>query len=119
MAQISDYEAIVKVLNLYVLGCNEGKSEIMKPAFAEGAVMYGTDKDGSTVGGSIENLFKGIDASGKTNAKAHIDVLHVSGTIAIARVIMEGWHGLTFTDLHQLFKSNGEWKIIAKAYYTH
>ena len=69
MAQISDYEAIVEALNLYVLGCNEGKSEVMKPSFAEGAVMYGTDKDGSTVGGSIENLFNGVDASGKTKRK--------------------------------------------------
>lgn len=119
MIKIDDYEAIIKVINTYLIGANAGKSDLMRAAFAEGAIMQGTNKDGSVVSGGIENLFKVIDESGATNSKSHIDVLCISGNIASVRVVIEGWHGLNFIDLHQLFKVEGEWKIVAKAYHAY
>ncbi|WP_273212984.1 nuclear transport factor 2 family protein [Helicobacter rodentium] len=119
MVTINDYEAITEAINTYLAGSNAGKSDLMRAAFAEEAIMQGTNKDGSVVSGSIENLYKVIDASGKTESTAHIDVLHISGNIASVRVVIEGWHGLNFVDLHQLFKQNGKWKIVAKAYHTY
>ncbi|RDU59003.1 nuclear transport factor 2 family protein [Helicobacter sp. MIT 14-3879] len=120
MTNISEYEAIIEVINTYLKGANSGKSELMKPAFANNAIMQGTNKDGSIVSGSIENLYKVIDESGEAKgAKSHIDVLYIGESIASVRVMIENWHGLHFTDLHQLFKSNGQWKIVAKAYHTH
>lgn len=120
MTKVSEYEAIIKVINFYLEGANKGKSEIAKRAFTQNALMHGTDKDGSVVSGSIDNLYKGLETSGEAKeCKTHIDVLYVDESIASVRVIMENWHGLNFTDLHQLFKSNGEWKIVSKVYQAH
>ncbi|SDL41305.1 Putative lumazine-binding [Kandleria vitulina] len=44
---IKDYEEILATMQKYIDGCNEGKSEIMKPAFDEGAVMYSVNPDGT------------------------------------------------------------------------
>ncbi len=120
MTKISEYEAIIKVINFYLEGANRGKDEIARQAFAQNATMYGTNKDGSIVSGSIENLYQALKTSGEAkDCKTHIDVLYIDESIASVRVIMENWHGLNFTDLHQLFKSNGEWKIVSKIYHTH
>ena len=120
MTKISEYEAIIQVIQTYLEGSNQGKSEIAKQPFAKDAIMQGTNKDGSLVSGSIENLYKVLDESGEAkDTKSRIDVLYVDESIASVRVIIENWHGLNFTDLHQLFKSNGKWKIVAKAYHTY
>ncbi|WP_416824963.1 nuclear transport factor 2 family protein, partial [Helicobacter ganmani] len=54
MTKISEYEAIIQVIQTYLEGSNQGKSEIVKQAFAKDAIMQGTNKDGSLVSGSIE-----------------------------------------------------------------
>lgn len=117
---LSDYEAITAVVQKYIDGCNEGKSAVMKPAFDNGAVMYGTKADGTVEAkGSIENLYAIVDSVGADkNGNARIDVLDTTEDTAVVRVIIENWHGLTFTDYHSLMKIDGEWKIVAKVYHT-
>ena len=39
-------------------------------------------------------------------------------TIAVVQVIEDNWHGYKFTDILNLNKINGEWKIVAKVYDT-
>ena len=115
---LSDYDSIVATVQKYVDGCIEGKTELMKPAFDEGAVMYGVNADGSLAAkGSINNLFDVISSiGGDRNGKARIDIIDSTPNTAVARVIMENWHGSGFTDHHSLLKINGEWKIVAKIY---
>ena len=115
-----DYAAITAVVQKYIDGCNAGKSAIMKPAFDDEAVMFGTKADGTLEArGSIENLYTIIDSVGADkNGKARIDVLDTTEDTAVVRVVIENWHGLTFTDYHSLMKINGEWKIVAKIYHT-
>lgn len=118
---IKEYKEIAETVQKYIDGCNDGKSAIMKPAFDNGAVMYGTKSDGTVEAqGSIKNLYEIVDTVGADeNGKARIDVLDTTEYTAVVRVIIENWHGLTFTDYHSLMKINGEWKIVAKVYHTH
>lgn len=49
--------------------------------------------------------------------KTRIDVLELEETLAVVRVLEEGWGGtIDFTDVLLLLKIDGEWKCVAKAY---
>lgn len=117
---LKNYAEITAVVRKYIDGCNEGSSEIMKPAFDDEAVMYGTKADGTVEAkGTIRNLYAVVDSVGADkNGKARIDVLDTTEDTAVVRVVIENWHGLTFTDYHSLMKLDGEWKIVAKVYHT-
>ena len=117
---IKDYEEILETMQKYIDGCNEGKSEIMKPAFDEGAVMYSVNPDGTVaVEGSINNLYATVDQLGADKGgSSRMDVIDSTETTAIVRVVIENWHGLSFIDHHSLVKMGGEWKIVAKIYHT-
>ena len=117
--KVSDYEEILNTVAKYTDGCKEGKSEIMKPAFTENAVMYGYLND-EYYHGSIEALYGAVDSFGAApETKARVDVLSVEGTAAVVRVTLEDWHGLAFTDFHSLVKEDGNWKIIAKVFHQY
>ena len=117
--KVSDYWKVVAVVNMYVEGCREGKSDIMKPAFHKDATMYGY-LNGELSVGSIENLYGAVDQFGAdSNTKARVDVLSIEGTAATVRVTLEDWHGIVFTDFHSLLKIDGEWKIIAKVFHQY
>ncbi|MDE7468567.1 MAG: nuclear transport factor 2 family protein, partial [Muribaculaceae bacterium] len=68
--------------------------------------------------GSIQQFYKNVDTVGADpNFKARIDVLAVEETVAVVRVLEEGWSGsIDFTDFLLLLKIGGEWKCVAKAY---
>ena len=90
--KVSDYEAVLAAVAKYTDAYKEGKSEIMKPAFTDNALMYGY-LNGEYYHGSIEE------------------------TLAVVRVLEEGWgNRIDFTDVLLLLKMNGEWKCVAKAY---
>lgn len=117
--KVSDYEAVINVVSKYTEGCKEGKSEIMKPAFTENALMYGY-LNGQLYHGSIEALYGAVDQFGPApESKTRIDVLSIEGTAATVRVILEDWHGIAFTDFHNLLKMDGEWKIVAKVFHQY
>ena len=49
--------------------------------------------------------------------KARVDVILVEETLAVVRVLEEGWGSrIDFTDVLLLLKMDGEWKCVAKAY---
>lgn len=97
----------------YVNGCATGDVEPTKKAFHKDAVMYGY-LNGELSAGSIENLYAAISALG---AKSEVDVMEVVGTAATVRVVLENWHGLSFTDFHSLVKIDGKWTIVAKIFH--
>ncbi len=43
--------------------------------------------------------------------------MEVVGTAATVRVVLENWHGLSFTDFHSLVKIDGQWTIVAKIFH--
>ncbi len=117
---VKDYEAIVATVQRYIDGCNEGRSEIMKPVFDEGAVMYSMNSDGTVAAaGSIANLYAIVDQLGvDRGGSARVDVIDSTETTAVVRVVIENWHGLTFIDHHSLVKMKDGWRIVAKIYHT-
>lgn len=67
--------------------------------------------------GSKENPSSVILNSERGGNSGYIDVLAVEETVAVVRVLEEGWGGrIDFTDFLLLLKLNGEWKCVAKAY---
>ena len=116
---VSDYEAVLETVGKYTEACKAGKSDIMKPAFTDNALMYGY-LNGEYYHGSIEALYGAVDAFGPApETLARVDVLNIEGTAAVARVTLENWHGLSFTDFHSLIKENGQWKILAKVFHQY
>lgn len=113
----NDYQEIRDVVAQYVNGCATGNVDLTKKAFAPGAVMYGY-LNGNLCAGSIDALYGAISQLGGDAAtKAEIDVIDVVGTAATVRVVMENWHGMSFTDFHSLVKMDGEWKIVSKVFH--
>lgn len=116
---VKDYEDVLATVAKYTKGCLEGNSEIMKPAFADNALMYGY-LNGEYCHGSIETLYKAVDAFGAApGTKVRVDVLGIEGTAATAQVTLEDWHGLSFTDFHTLIREAGQWKIVAKVFHQY
>ncbi|MDE7032799.1 MAG: nuclear transport factor 2 family protein [Muribaculaceae bacterium] len=115
--QIKEYEAVAKAAEKFVKSVAEGNSEYAKALFTEDAVLFGM-LDGVLEHGSIEQFYRNVDTVGAgDNSKARIDVLAVEETVAVVRVLEEGWGGrIDFTDFLLLLKLNGEWKCVAKAY---
>ena len=68
--------------------------------------------------GSIEQFYHNVDTvPGGDNFQARVDVLLVEESLAVVRVLEEGWgNRIDFTDVLLLLKMNGEWKCVAKAY---
>ena len=117
--KVSDYESVLAVIEKYTTACKEGKSDIMKSAFTDNALMYGY-LNGEYYHGSIEALYGAVDAFGAApDTKARVDVLCIEGTAASVRVTLEDWHGLAFTDFHSLIKEDGQWKILAKVFHQY
>jgi Putative lumazine-binding len=118
-AQASDREAIEKTIQTYVNGGISGKGDDMKPAFHEGATIYGYIGP-DLFGGPIQGLFDWNDGNGPaTDLKANIANIDIEGTVATARLELDNWTGHRFTDMFTLLKTEGEWKIISKVFYLH
>ena len=116
---LSEYDAIDKVIQRYIDGARSGKGDDMKPAFHEGATIFGYAGD-DLFAGPIQGLFDWNDNNGPASElKARIASIDLTGTIATVRLELDNWTGTRFTDLFTLLKVDGEWKIINKVFHAH
>ncbi len=115
--RIKEYAAVEEAAMKFVKSVAEGDSSHAKQLFTDDAVLFGM-LDGVLEHGSIEQFYRNVDSVGAgDNFKARIDVLTVEETVAVVRVLEEGWGGrIDFTDFLLLLKLDGEWKCVAKAY---
>ncbi|MDE5833130.1 MAG: nuclear transport factor 2 family protein [Desulfovibrio sp.] len=115
--QLAEYDAVAKAAEKFVKSVAEGNSKYAKELFIDEAVLFGY-LDGKLEHGSIEQFYRNVDTvPGGDNFKARIDVILVEESLAVVRVLEEGWGGrIDFTDILLLLKMNGEWKCVAKAY---
>ncbi len=115
--KIKEYEEVEKAAMKFVQSVAEGNSSYAKELFIDEAVLFGY-LDGELEHGSIEQFYDNVDTvSGGENFKAFIDVLLVEESLAVVRVLEEGWGDrIDFTDILLLLKMDGEWKGVAKAY---
>lgn len=114
---IKEYEAVEAAALKFVKSVAEGDSRHARELFTDDAVLFGI-LDGKPERGSIEQFYKNVDTvSAGEGFKARIDVMAVEETLAVVRVLEEGWGGrIDFTDYLLLLKMEGEWKCVAKAY---
>ncbi len=114
---IKEYAAVEAAAEKFVKSVAEGNSKYAKELFIDEAVLFGY-LDGRLEHGSIEQFYRNVDTvGGGDNFKARIDVVAVEETLAVVRVLEEGWGGrIDFTDYLLLLKIDGEWKCVAKAY---
>jgi putative lumazine-binding protein len=116
---VSDRDAITATIETYVNGGKSGKGADMKPAFHEGATIYGYIGP-DLFGSPIQGLFDWNDGNGPaTELVSNITNIDIEGTIATARVELDNWTGHKFTDMFTLLKTDGEWKIISKVFYLY
>lgn len=116
-SEIAEYKAVEEAAQKFVRSVAEGNSKYARELFTDEAVLFGY-LDGKLEHGSIEQLYHNVDTvSGGENFKARVDVLLLEETLAVVRVLEEGWGGrIDFTDVLLLLKMNREWKCVAKAY---
>ena len=116
-SKIEEYEAVEKAAEKFVRSVAEGDSSYAKELFIDEAVLFGY-LDGELEHGSIEQFYNNVDnVSGGENFNARIDILLLEETLAVVRVLEEGWGDrIDFTDILLLLKMNEEWKCVAKAY---
>ena len=115
--KIKEYAAVEAAALKFVRSVAEGNSSHAKELFTEDAVLFGI-LDGVMERGSIERFYHNVDTVGAGEGfNARVDVLAVEETVAVVRVLEEGWGGrIDFTDFLLLLKLDGEWKCVAKAY---
>ena len=101
----------------FVKSVAEGNSTYAKELFTDEAVLFGY-LDGELEHGSIEQFYHNVDTvPGGDHFQARVDVLLVEESLAVVRVLEEGWgNRIDFTDILLLLKMDGEWKCVAKAY---
>ena len=118
---VTEYQAIVGVLNKYLEGCMQAKSSIMTSGFSDKATMFSVDADGSLTGGAIQGLFDGIDSRFRPSPEAQGAVVRVDivGTAASARIDANDVSGICFTDFFHLLKVEGHWTVVSKIFHIH
>lgn len=114
---IEEYEAVQNAAMKFVKSVAKGDSRYARELFTDDAVLFGF-LNGKPERSSIEQFYRNVDSvDGGDTFKARVDVMAVEETLAVVRVLEEGWGGeIDFTDYLLLLKINGEWKCVAKAY---
>lgn len=114
-----DIRLIESTIQHYINGAKSGKGNDMKPAFHEGATIFGYI--GSDLfAGPIQKLFDWIDENGAAaEIVTNIANIDIEGSIATARLESDNWSGHQFTDFFTLLKVDGEWKIMNKVFHLH
>ncbi len=116
---VSEYDAIAKVVQHYIDGAKSGRGDDMKPAFHKDATVFGYVGD-DLFAGPIQNLFDWNDQNGPaTGLQARIGSNDPVGTVATVRLELDDWTGHRFTDLFTLLKVDGQWKIMNKVFHLH
>jgi Putative lumazine-binding len=120
----SDYDRIVQTMQMYIDGCKQGKSELMRPAFQPNASFFGYAGDQLAVG--TQFLFDWVDKNGPAREIeprfVSVDILE---SIAVVHLEVAGWSGklagsgVTMSDLFTLLKTPEGWRIIQKAFHWH
>ena len=116
---VTESDAIGKVLQHYIDGAKSGRGDDMKPAFHEDATIFGYVGP-DLFAGPIQQLFAWNDENGPaTGLQARIANIDVVDTVATVRLELENWSGSRYTDLFTLLKVDGEWKIMNKVFHLH
>lgn len=115
--RLDEYEAVQKAAEKFVRSVAEGNSSHARELFIDEAVLFGY-LDGKLEHGSIGQFYDNVDrVGGDANFRARVDVIDLEESVAVVRVLEEGWGGrIDFTDFLLMMKIDGQWRCVAKAY---
>jgi hypothetical protein len=103
----------------YIKGAISGNSNEMLPTFHEEATWCGYVGP-DLIRGPISGLYEWHDDNGAASELEYeIASIDIVGNIANVRVELHNWTGHRFTDLLNLVKLDGHWKVINKVFYLH
>ena len=121
---LTEYDQIVKTMQMYLEASKQGKSELMRPVFHPDASFFGYAGEQLAVG--TEFLFDWIDKNGPSpNIEPRVVSVDILDSIAVVRLEVAGWSGnlagsdVRMSDLFTLVKIPTGWKIIQKAFHWH
>jgi len=120
----SEHDAILKTLQLYIEGCKQGKSELMRPAFHPQASFFGYAGDQLAIG--LGFLFDWIDRNGPApDIDSRVLSVDIAESIAVVRIEVANWSGklagsdVRMSDLFTFLRMPEGWRIIQKAFHWH
>ena len=118
-ADLDEYDAITKVLQLYIDGSAQGDAAKLEQAFHADARMFGA-LAGHRVDIPIQELFE-LTAKGPADTdgtfRARIVSVRRVGDAAVATVVEDGfWGRVSFVDFFSLAKIAGRWWIVNKTF---
>jgi hypothetical protein len=118
----TEYDAVVKTVQLYIDSCEQGNSQVMRPAFHEQAGFFGYVGEDLAVGTSF--LFNWIDNNGPSpNIRPRFVSVEILESIAAVHLEVDGWSGrlagptVCMSDIFTLLKTADGWRIIQKAFH--
>ena len=121
---LSEYDKIVRTIQMYIEGSKQGRSELMRPAFHSNASFFGYAGGDLALG--TQFLFDWIDKNGPApKIEPRVVSVDILESIAVVRLEVSGWSGnlagsgVRMSDLFTLLKTPGGWKIIQKAFHWH
>lgn len=115
---VDEYNAVVKLATKYVDALRIGSVEMLEGIFHKDCVTYGT-VNGQLMGGNGNPTTDFIANYGKSSEIVyHIDVLDITPTTAIVRIVMEkDAVGSDCNDYLSFIKLDKEWSVIAKVFH--
>jgi hypothetical protein len=113
-ARTDDYDAIVRVVQLYVDGFNDNDIGKFREAFDESAWIYFIDAQGVPHKNLISENFEAWAAPpGRGVVGRFISVTQV-GDAATVQLGLDAEKSSGWIDFHNLMRINGTWKIVNK-----
>jgi len=116
-------QALTQVVDDYFQGLYNGKTELLKKAFDESAIIFGYGSDGALKQMTRE-MFLGFVASVPKPVESgeifDMEVLEIEQKGKIASIkVRDLYLGRMFTDYLQLVqRGDGQWRIFSKAFHS-
>lgn len=116
-AQQTDIQSIETTLNYYLTGLINNDAKTLTKAFHPTATMKWIDKEYTEVN-AIEGLTQGMDGIPyKEKIETRIVSISMAGDAASAQLEIQ-FPTFTYIDFMHVLKTDGQWKIVSKIFYT-
>ena len=115
-ATTPDYDAIVRVVQLYLDGFNDCSVAKFKEAFHESAWIFFTDAEGELHKWLLTDCFEDWAAPHTDKVAGRFLSVIQAGDVAVVVLGYDNSEGRTssWVDVHSLLRLNGVWKIMNK-----
>lgn len=117
--RLDDYEAISKVVQLYIDGAGAADVGKLKQAFHDSAWMFG-NIFGHRYDMAIGDFYEFVSATPPPGGdyRARIASIDIALDAGVATLVEENYLGMDFVDYFAVAKFDGQWKITNKTFAT-